>query len=134
MPKTIVWIEDDTDIIGSVVRQLERAGYKIERLRSARDVFENLDLVRRCDLILLDMILPKGGVEQNFGQPTGLGILRQLRQEFQVTQPVVVLSVIRREEIAKELKQELGVKDIITKPVRPSELKRRVEAALGISE
>ena len=33
MSRTIIWIEDDVDIIGPVVRPLERAGFQIIRLR-----------------------------------------------------------------------------------------------------
>ena len=31
MPKTIVWIEDDTDIIELVVQPLKQAGYTINK-------------------------------------------------------------------------------------------------------
>ena len=44
-----------------------------------------------------------------------------------MTTPVVVLTVVIRPELDTEL-QTLDVVDIIHKPVRPSELKRRVEA------
>ena len=63
MSKTIVWIEDDVDIIGPVVRPLEHAGYKIIRLRTAKEVFDNVQKLHDADLILLDMLLPDGGVD-----------------------------------------------------------------------
>jgi DNA-binding response OmpR family regulator len=42
---------------------------------------------------------------------------------------VVALTVVAREEVRKSLR-DLGVADIIRKPVRPSELKERIEQIL----
>ena len=133
MAKTIVWIEDDTDIIDPVVRPLERAGHRFIRLRSAREALEALEEIRRADLILLDIIFPPAQVPHGFDpvngfdQYTGLHLLQELRDVHGVTTPVVVLTVVVRPELDKEL-QALDVADTIHKPVRPSELKRRVEA------
>jgi DNA-binding response OmpR family regulator len=126
MSKTIVWIEDDIDIIGPVVRPLERAGFQIVRLRTAREVFENIQKLHEADLILLDMLLPDGGSGLELGRYTGLDIFRELVQNHDLTTPVVVLTVVAREEVRKNLR-DLGVADIIRKPVRPSELKERIE-------
>ena len=133
MAKTIVWIEDDTDIIDPVVRPLERAGHRFIRLHSAHEALDAIEEMRRADLILLDIIFPPAQVPQGFDQAngfnqyTGLHLLRQLRTVHGVTTPVVVLTVVIRPELDKEL-ETLDVADIIHKPVRPSELKRRVEA------
>jgi DNA-binding response OmpR family regulator len=126
MSKTIVWIEDDIDIIGPVVRPLERAGFQIVRLRTAREVFENIQKLHEADLILLDMLLPDGGSGLELGRYTGLDIFRELVQNHDLPTPVVVLTVVAREEVRKNLR-DLGVADIIRKPVRPSELKERIE-------
>jgi DNA-binding response OmpR family regulator len=126
MSKTIVWIEDDIDIIGPVVRPLERAGFQIVRLRTAKEVFDNIQKLHEADLILLDMLLPDGGSGLELGRYTGLDIFRELVQNHDLTTPVVVLTVVAREEVRKHLR-DLGVADIIRKPVRPSELKERIE-------
>jgi DNA-binding response OmpR family regulator len=129
MSKTIVWIEDDVDIIGSVVRPLERAGFKIVCLRNAKEVFDNVPKLQAADLILLDMLLPEGGVNLELSRYTGLDIFRELKVTHGLTTPVVALTVVAREEVRKSLR-ELGVADIIRKPVRPSELKERIEQIL----
>ena len=126
MSKTIVWIEDDVDIIGPVVRPLERAGFHIVRLRTAKEVFDNIEKIVDADLILLDMLLPDGGSGFEMGRYTGLDIFRELKQNHDLTTPVVALTVVAREEVRKSLR-ELGVADIIRKPVRPSELRERIE-------
>jgi two-component system response regulator RegX3 len=130
MSKTIVWIEDDVDIIGPVVRPLERAGFQIIRLRTAKEVFENIGKLHDADLILLDMLLPDGGSGLELGRYTGLDIFRILNLNHDLSTPVVALTVVAREEVRKNLR-ELGVADIIRKPVRPSELKERVEQIIS---
>jgi DNA-binding response OmpR family regulator len=129
MTKKIAWIEDDVDIIGPVVRPLERAGYEIFRLRTAKEVFENVAKLHEADLILLDMLLPDGGSGLELGRYTGLDIFKELLENHALTTPVVALTVVAREEIRKNLR-DLGVADIIRKPVRPSELKERIEQIL----
>lgn len=129
MPKTIIWIEDDTDIIDSVVRPLEKANYIIIRLRTVKEVLDSIDKLRQSDLILLDMILSPSNTHHEFGRYPGLSLLREIRGRHQINVPVVALTVVNQEEVIRQLR-ELGVADIIRKPVRPSELKARVEKAL----
>ncbi len=130
MSKTIIWIEDDVDIIGPVIRPLERAGYKIICLRSVKEVYDNVQKLLDADLILLDMILPHGGVSMELSRYTGLDIYRDLKFNHNLTTPVVALTVVAREEVRNTLR-ELGAADIIRKPVRPSELKERIEQVLN---
>lgn len=129
MAKKIVWIEDDVDIIGPVVRPLERAGFEIVRLRTAKEVFDNVAKLHEADLILLDMLLPDGGSGLELGRYTGLDIFKELLENHALKTPVVALTVVAREEIRKNLR-DLGVADIVRKPVRPSELKERIEQVL----
>jgi DNA-binding response OmpR family regulator len=129
MSKTIVWIEDDVDIIGPVVRPLERGGFRIVRLRTAKEVFDNVKQLHEADLILLDMLLPDGGSGYELGRYTGLDIFRELKHNHDLTTPVVALTVVAREEVRKSLR-DLGVADIIRKPVRPSELRERIEQVI----
>ena len=129
MPRTIAWIEDDVDIIGPVIRPLERAGYTVIRFRTVKEVFDNVPQLRKADLILLDMLLPHGGFEGELSRYTGLDIFKSLRHTHEVNTPIVALTVVAREEVRQSLR-ELGVTDIIRKPVRPSELKERIEEIL----
>lgn len=129
MAKTIVWIEDDVDIIDPVIRPLERAGHRILRLRLVQEALENIELIRNSDLILLDIILPSGDVSKEYGRYSGLELLQELKDEHGIETPVVVLSVVTNAEVYRRLR-ELGVKDIIRKPILPSKLKERVERVL----
>lgn len=129
--KTIVWIEDDSPIIAPVVLPLERAGHHVERMRTAGEALDNLEALRTCDLILLDIFVPVGGAQGDFGRYVGLHLLRELRQTHAVKTPVVVLSVLTNSRVHEEL-TKLDVHAILRKPILPSLLKKTVEDALGL--
>lgn len=129
MAKTLVWIEDDIDIIDEAVVLLERAGHRILRIRSISEALENVALIRNSDLILLDIILPPGNTNETYSRYSGLELLRKLREDHEIDIPVVVLSVVSNREVHRQL-QQLGVGDIVPKPVLPSKLKERVERVL----
>lgn len=130
--KKIVWIEDDTNIINDVVRPLERGGYGIERFYTVKEALDNLDALRACDLILLDLIIPPGETDAHVGHYPGMYLLRTFREQYQLEQPVIVLSVVADAEVFQDLKT-LGA-EIENKPILPSKLKRLVEEILGIED
>jgi DNA-binding response OmpR family regulator len=130
MSKTIIWIEDDVDIISPVVRPLERAGYRVIPLRTAKEAFDNIQKLHEADLVLLDMLLPSGELDMEFSRYTGLEIFKELKETHDLQTPVIALTVVAREEVRKNLRM-LGIADIIRKPVRPSVLKERIEQVLS---
>lgn len=130
MSKTIIWIEDDIEIIDPVVRPLERAGYQVVRLNTVKEVLDAIEKIRAADLVLLDMILRPGMEEHTFGRYPGLDILELLREKYAIEVPVVVLTVVDRPEVRQRL-NELGTAEIVRKPVRPSTLKEVVDGVLG---
>ncbi len=127
--KKIVWIEDDTDIINDVVRPLERGGYHIDRFYTVKEALDNIETLQVCDLILLDLIIPPGS-DERFGHYPGMYLLRTFREEYQLKQPVIVLSVVADAEVFQDLKTLNA--EIENKPILPSKLKRLVEEVLGI--
>jgi CheY-like chemotaxis protein len=129
MAYTIVWIDDDTDILDPVVKLMERAGHSILRMRSVGEALQKVEMIRYCDLILLDIILPLGEASGEYGRYSGLGLLAELRDQHEIKLPVVVLSVITNPQAQAQF-EKLGVKDVIRKPVLPSTLKQRVEQVL----
>ncbi len=133
MSKLIIWIEDDTEIIDPVVRPLEKAGYRIDRLNTAKEALDAVERIRNADLILLDMILRPGMDNREFSRYPGLDILDELRNIHDIQIPVVAFTVVGRSEVRQRLR-ELGVDAIVRKPVRPSVLKEVVEQALGESD
>ncbi len=129
MSPHIVWIEDDVDVIDPVVEPLVEAGYRITRITSIREAQAKLEVIRQADLLLLDIIVPLGG-NGPYPRYAGIEFLRELREEHGITTPVVVFSVVIRPEVHQQLR-DLGVRDIVNKPILPSRLKERVDRVLG---
>jgi CheY-like chemotaxis protein len=121
----IAWIEDDHDRIGSLVKLLERDGHTILPYSSWQEVKEQTETICACDAIILDIILPP--VEDD--PYLGLSVLEQLREEHGYQGPVVVCSRVKNPVVINRL-QELGVMEILRKPVRPSVLYNAVTKAL----
>lgn len=113
----ILVIEDDKTINNLLCKVLSDSGYETD---SAFDGEEGLykALNTKCDLILLDLMLPK---------KTGEEVLRDVRK-FSST-PAIVLSakdqVINRIELLR-----LGADDYISKPFDIDEVILRIEAVL----
>ena len=118
MQKTILLIEDESQIARTLRLYLERAGFLTVW---ASDGPQGLNLFRqeKPALVLLDLNLP-GGMD-------GLDVCRTLCRESQA--PVIMLTA-RQDEMDKLLGLELGADDYITKPFSPREVVARVRAVL----
>ena len=116
MEKTILIVEDETNIVDILSFNLEREGYNTIE---AYDGQTGLQLAREQnpDLILLDLMLP---------QMNGFDVCRQLRADGCST-PIIMLTA-REEEADKVMGLELGADDYITKPFAMRELLARVKA------
>ena len=116
MEKTILIVEDETNIVDILSFNLEREGYNTIE---AYDGQTGLQLAREQnpDLILLDLMLPK---------MNGFDVCRQLRADGS-TIPIIMLTA-REEEADKVMGLELGADDYITKPFAIRELMARVNA------
>lgn len=123
----IAWIEDDHERIDSLVKLLEKDGHEILPFSSWQEVKEQIETICACDAIILDIILPP--VEDD--PYLGLSVLEQLRKEHGYQKPVVVCSRVKNPIVLHEL-NELGVTEILRKPVRPSVLYEVVTKALEV--
>ena len=118
MEKTILFVEDETNIVDILSFNLEREGYNTIE---AYDGQTGLQLAREQnpDLILLDLMLPR---------MNGFDVCKQLRAEGCAI-PIIMLTA-REEEADKVLGLELGADDYITKPFNPLELVARVKSQI----
>ena len=116
MEKTVLIVEDETNIVDILSFNLERDGYNTIE---AYDGQTGLQLAQEQnpDLILLDLMLPK---------MDGFEVCRRLRQEGCAI-PIIMLTA-REEEADKVMGLELGADDYITKPFAMRELLARVKA------
>ena len=130
----IAWIEDDHERIGSLMALLKKDGHTILPFSSRQEVEEQVETICSCDAIVLDIILPQ--VEDD--PYLGLSVLEQLREKHGYQGPVVVCSRVQNPVVLHRL-GELGVTEILLKPVRPSLLydavtRVLVEGAPGTSQ
>jgi len=144
--KNIAWIEDDSDEIAAVVKPLRRAGFEFHYVYHYAEAIARIDEIGKCDLILLDLILPPGPQEPS--GPAGddsdpaleaedyLGklLLRRFRREYGINVPVIVFSVVARGKVFDEDETEDLQATLLPKPVRPSKLKAEVYRLLNLEE
>ena len=115
MNHNIVWIDDDYDIIAPLIRPLQRAGNSILRLRTVAETLAQVEAVRGCDLVILDILLPTGGATiDQADHYTGRTLLRLLKTEYDFQRPVIVCSVVSQADVLADL-EALGVRAILNK-------------------
>ena len=117
MPKTVLIVEDESNIRELLRMYLEQEGYTVE---SAQNGSEGLRTFKRVhpDLVLLDLMMP---------DMDGNQMIRELRT-FSKT-PVIMLTA-KGEMMDKVAGLELGADDYITKPFEMREVMARVKAVL----
>jgi len=116
--RTILVVEDDPAIRRGVVDALRFEGYLVMEESTGPGGRESA-LKVDCDLVLLDLVLPRGD---------GLSILRDVRSARPAL-PVIILTAMGSEDdrVAGLL---LGADDYVTKPFGARELLARVAAVL----
>lgn len=117
MPKKILLVDDEPEIIEICSDYLKASGYDVV---TAKDGLQGLASARRekPDLVVLDLMLP---------EMDGLDVCRAIRRESNV--PIIMLTA-RVEETDKLIGLELGADDYMTKPFSPRELVARVRVVL----
>ncbi|MFH0885289.1 MAG: response regulator [Candidatus Micrarchaeota archaeon] len=84
--KRILIIEDEPDVAQSIKMYLENEGYSVE---FTLDAGKGIKMMKKFDLLLLDLIMPK---------LSGRTVLREMKEQG-IKKPVVVLSAVGLPEI-----------------------------------
>lgn len=120
MPKKVLIVDDETNIVISLEFLMQQAGYE---LRLAKDGQEALEQVATFepDLILLDVMMP---------QINGFDVCRRIRENpaWQNIKIIMLTAKGREVEMAKGL--ALGADAYITKPFSTKELLAQVRRIL----
>ncbi len=119
--RTILVIEDDSELADVVSQKLENAGFGVVTTTTGLEGVQLID-TEQVDLILLDLSLP---------DVDGIEILRHLRQRSAV--PIIIVSG-RTEEAERVVGLELGADDYMAKPFSLNELVARVRVILRRAE
>lgn len=114
----ILVIEDEKQLLKSIVESLEKEHYVVETADDYPSAVEKV-YVYDYDCILLDIMLPKGD---------GLQLLEELKRDGK-SENVIIISA--KDSLDDKLKGlELGADDYLTKPFHLAELNARVKAVL----
>lgn len=118
--KIVAIVDDDFGIIEEVSAYFTRQGYIAKGFSNADDLFAFLSK-ERCDLIILDLMLP--GM-------SGFDICKSLKKKKKLALiPVIILSG-RGEVTDKVSGLDVGADDYVVKPFSLKELDARVKAVL----
>jgi len=124
MPKTILVVDDEADLVELVSYNLKKEGFLVD---SAADGEKALTKIRKgtYDLLILDLMLP--GIQ-------GMELCRILRNDPKTSVLPIIMLTAKGEEVDKILGLEMGADDYMAKPFSPRELIARVKAVLRRSK
>ncbi|OCQ96356.1 hybrid sensor histidine kinase/response regulator [Nostoc sp. MBR 210] len=107
--KTILVVDDDTNIRELLRQQLENEGYKVREAKDGMDAIHQIKIARP-DLILLDVMMP---------QINGFDVAAVLKNDPQTADiPIIILSIIEN----KERGYHIGIDRYLTKPINSEQL------------
>lgn len=132
MKPLIGWIEDDIDALAPVMEPLIERGFTFKKFRTYQEALDNVETLRSCDLIILDLILPPGKSAKPYDDDyLGIRLLHSLRVEFQLQAPILIFSVVAHVLPDVDLKQYDVRAEL--KPIRQERLMRTVHELLGLT-
>ena len=124
MPKKILIIDDEKDIVDLISYNLEKEGFATVKAYDGEDALK-LVKAKRPDMIILDLMLP--GMR-------GLEVCKFIRKNPETeTLPIIMLTA-KGDEVDKILGLEMGADDYITKPFNVRELIARIHAVMRRAE
>jgi two-component system, OmpR family, phosphate regulon response regulator PhoB len=118
--RTVLIVEDDSDIREMLVFSLQRGGYSVIEAEHAEQALDKLGSILP-DIMLVDWMLP--GME-------GPEFIKRIRRDELAKNIPVILLTARGEEYDKLRGFETGADDYVTKPFSPKELLARMKALL----
>lgn len=120
-PRTILYIEDDLEMINLVTVILNRSGYVV---KSANSGSKGLELIEQelPDLILLDLMMP---------EMDGWTLYQQLKSSESTSNIPVIIITAKSQPIDRVLGLHVAkVDDYIAKPFHPQELLASINQVL----
>ncbi|MGO4948599.1 response regulator transcription factor [Paenibacillus sp. DRB1-1] len=115
MPKTILVVDDDEEIVKLITKSLRYEQFAIISACSGKEALSALE-ENNIDFIVLDIVMP---------DMDGLDVCRSIRISYNV--PILFLSA-RDKDIDKIVGLEIGADDYMTKPFSIQELVSRIKA------
>ena len=123
MKKKIIIVDDNTDLVYTVKKVLERLidGYEVTGAGSGNECFDLLKKGEIPDLILLDIMMP---------QMDGWQVFAKLKENPGWREIPIVFLTAKTDEYSKGF-GKISAHDYIEKPFEMSELKVRIDKVLN---
>jgi phosphate regulon transcriptional regulator PhoB len=124
MPKTILVVDDEKDIVELVAYNLAKEGFSVLKAYDGEMALKTTR-TKKPTLIILDLMMPGLG---------GLDVCKAIRRNPDLEAMPIIMLTAKGEELDRILGLEMGADDYITKPFSVKELVARVRAVLRRSE
>lgn len=127
---TVLWVDDEIWIHYPVIELLEKDGFFFQTATNLHEAKNILSTGQRFDLILTDLILPRGDVnldKDGLAKYIGLEIPK-LAREVNSNVPILCVTVVNNKQVINEL-EKMGV-EYFAKPYLPSRLVEKIKFLL----
>ncbi|HEY6951616.1 MAG TPA: response regulator transcription factor [Bacteroidota bacterium] len=118
MPKKILVVDDEKDIVEMLKYNLQKEGYKVLTAHNGKEALERAQQIP--DLILLDIMMPV---------MDGLQTLKALKQKKETEAIPVLFLTAKGAETDEIVGLEIGAEDYIVKPISIGKILARIRAA-----
>lgn len=120
---TILVIDDDESMRFMLQSKLFASGYNVTLAASGSHAQQIFSTGKEFDLILCDLKMPL---------KNGIDVLKFLREKGVTTPTIIVTGFPERDKIIAAA--QMGVQDVLVKPVRHQELMRMIRSKLGLED
>jgi DNA-binding response OmpR family regulator len=121
MPRSVLVVDDEPNIILSLEFLLRQAGYDVRVARNGEEALRAI-AERRPDLVLLDVMMPRRD---------GYEVCETIRANPAWRQVRIVMLTAKSRDVEHEKALALGADGYITKPFSTRELVDRVREIIG---
>ena len=121
MAKRVLIVEDEANILLSLVFVLEQEGYEVRSATTGRDGLAEMTR-ERPDLVILDLMLP---------DVSGYEVCQQARRDPALADTPILVLTARAQEAERQRGLAVGATEYLTKPFRVAELRDRVAHLLS---
>lgn len=123
-PTSRILVVDDTEANReTLARRLKRRGYAVDTAASGAEALEKLNGNGRCELVLLDIMMP--GM-------SGMEVLERLRKDHSPSDLPVIMCTAKDQSDDMVKAFELGANDYVTKPIDFAVVMARVQTHMEL--
>lgn len=118
----ILVVDDDESMRFMMQTKLFASGYNVTLAASGTHAEQILKSGKKFDLVLCDLKMPL---------KSGIDVIRFMKDQGHLIPTIIITGFPEREKIISAA--QMGIHDILVKPVRHNELMKVIEARLGVT-